>query len=172
MGDKNFYIGLPEKLGAMLSNDFLLNEEFFEFIGDVLIESCLLRTFVSIERKNSFWAMQIKVDGSLSTVCDRCGDNLKMSIQGEELYFLKVKERNKHSQNENVIFISSKKKDFNLKPILQEACFLMLPVTRKHKLENCNQSVVSRLESSKKSPRGQVISSKILKDLKNKLKKK
>ena len=172
MGDKNFNIGLPEKLGAMLSSVFILNEEFFEFIGDMLIESCFLKTLVCIERKHSFWTLQIKVEGSLRTFCDRCGDDLEVPVQGDDLYFLKVQDRNKGSQNENVIFISSKKTDFNLKPILQETCFLMFPVTRKHELEKCNQYVISRLEGSKKRAQGQVISSKILKDLKNKLKKK
>jgi len=171
MGDKCFNIGLPEKLGSKLSNEFLLNEEFFEFIGDVLIEGCFLKVVVSIERKQSFWNIEIHVDGFLRTLCDRCGDDLEVLINGKELYFLKTKERNKNSEDENIIFISSKKTDFNLRPILQEACFLLFPVTRKHKLADCNQLVINKLEKSNKDFSGQMISSEILTDLKNKLKK-
>ena len=83
----------------------------------------------------------------------------------------KRQERNKNSQTENVIFISSKKTDFNVKKLLQEACFLLLPVTRKHETEDCNQSVLIKLERSNKTTQGQIISSQGLKDLKQKLKK-
>ena len=171
MGDKRFNIGLPDKLGKKLSKDFVLNEEFFEFIGDALIESCFLQVHVSVERKQSFWDLEIKVDGFLQTFCDRCGDNLKVSIEGKDLYFLKVQERNKNFHDENIIFISSKKTDFNLKPLLEETCFLLFPVTRKHEIENCNKTVISKLGDIDRKMSGQKISSKILRDLKEKLKK-
>ena len=171
MGDNKFNIGLPEKLGVQLSKDFLLNEEFFEFVGDVLIESCFLKASVFIERKQSFWDIEVTVDGVLETFCDRCGDDLKIALKGKDLYFLKIKERNQNSHNENVIFISSKKTDFNFKKLLQDTCFLLFPVTRKHKPENCNQLIIDQLEQSVKASQGHKISSEILKDLKEKLKK-
>ena len=171
MGDKRFNIGLPEKLGGKLSSKFLLNEEFFEFTGDLLIEGCLLKAVVSVERKQSFWTIDIHVDGFIQTFCDRCGDSLRACIKGKELYFLKTKERNKNFENENIIFISSNKTDFNLRPILHEACLLLLPITRKHKPSDCNQLVISQLEKLSKDFSGQMMSSEILKDLKEKLKK-
>ena len=171
MGDKRFNIGLPDKLGNELSKDFELNEEFFEFVGDVLIESCFFKVSVSVKRKHSFWDLEVKVDGFLQTFCDRCGDNLKVLIKGKDLYFLKAQERNKNFHDENIIFISSKKTDFNLKPLLEEACFLLFPVTRKHKIENCNKKEISKLDDIDRKINGQKISSKILKDLKEKLKK-
>ena len=171
MGDKRFNIGLPDKLGKKLSKDFVLNEEFFEFVGDVLIESCFFKVSASVERKNSFWDLEVKVDGFLKTFCDRCGDGLKVQIEGKELYFLKAQERNKNFHDENMIFISSKKTDFNLKPLLEEACFLLFPVTRKHEIENCNKAVIRKLDSISGKMNGQKISSEILKDLKEKLKK-
>jgi len=171
MGDKRFNIGLPDKLGKKLSKDFVLNEEFFEFVGDVLIESCFFKVSASVERKHSFWDLEVKVDGFLKTFCDRCGDGLKVQIEGKELYFLKAQERNKNFHDENIIFISSKKTDFNLKPLLEEACFLLFPVTRKHEIENCNKAVIRKLDSISGKMNGQKISSEILKDLKEKLKK-
>jgi len=171
MGDKRFNIGLPDKLGNELSKDFELNEEFFEFVGDVLIESCFFKVSVSVKRKHSFWDLEVKVDGFLQTFCDRCGDNLKVLIKGKDLYFLKAQERNKNFHDENIIFISSKKTDFNLKPLLEEACFLLFPVTRKHEMKNCNKTVISKLDDKDRKMNGQTISSKILKDLKEKLKK-
>ena len=171
MGDTYFDIGLPEKLGNNLSKNFLLNEELFEFVGDLLIESCVLKTIVFIEKKQSFWNVEIRIEGFLNTFCDRCGDPLKVMVKGIEIYYLKRKERNKNSQNENVIFISSKKTDFNVKTLLQEACFLLFPITRKHQTEDCNQSVLINLEKSNKTVQGQTISSQMLKDLKQKLKK-
>ena len=172
MGDKRFVIGLPDKLGKKLSKEFILDEEFFEFIGDVLIESCLLNVKVSCERKQTFWNLEIKVNGFILTVCDRCGDDLKIKLNEKELFYLKVQERNINSQDENIIFVSSKTTDFNLKKLLQETCFLLIPTTRKHNINECNSNVLKNLEKFQIKTTGQLMSSKILKDYKNKIKKK
>ena len=81
MGDKRYIIGLPEKLGKKSSKDFILDDLFFEFIGDVLIKSCLLNVTVFCERKQTYWHLEIKVDGFILTLCDRCGDDLNIKIK-------------------------------------------------------------------------------------------
>ena len=99
-------------------------------------------------------------------------DDLNIKIKGNETFFLKVQERNIKLQDDNIIFISSKVTDFNLKKLLQDTCFLLIPITRKHDLKNCNPDAILNLEKFKTTKTGQLISSKILKNYKKKLKKK
>ena len=172
MGDKRYIIGLPEKLGKKSSKDFILDDLFFEFIGDVLIKSCLLNVTVSCERKQTYWHLEIKVDGFILTICDRCGDDLNIKIKGNDTFFLKAQERNIKLQDDSIIFISSKVTDFNLKKLLQDTCFFLIPITRKHDIKNCNSDAILNLEKFKTTKTGQLISSKILKEYKKKLKKK
>lgn len=171
MGDNSFEISLPEKLGKKLSIDFLLNEEFFEFVSDLIVYKCLLKVVVCVEKKQSFWNCKIDVKGELQTCCDRCGDPLEMNIKGGDTFFVKRQERNKNDQHENMFFISSKKSHFDIKSMLQEVCFFVLPLTRKHDMKDCNQLSMSYLQELNKVSNGQTISSSALKSLKKKLNK-
>ena len=86
MGDKRYVIGLPEKLGKKSSKDFILDDLFFEFIGDVLIKSCLLNVTVSCERKQTYWHLEIKVDGFILTYVIDVHD-LNNKIKGNDTFF-------------------------------------------------------------------------------------
>ena len=145
MGRSKFEMNLPNLFGKKTIENFSLDEKFFEFSDYFLIDSYSVRLALEIEKKNGFWQLDVVINGSANTYCDRCGDPLLLDLKGKDTYFLKKEEQNS-SQSHNVIYINHSSEPINLENMLKEVLFFVFPKSRIHKTNKCNLEVLSKLD--------------------------
>ena len=104
MGRFNFEVNLPSVFEKKTFANFKLDEKFFEFSDYFLIDNYSFNCDVVIEKKNTFWQLDVEINGVINTYCDRCGDPLVLNLKGIETYFLKKEESSE--QPHNVIYIT------------------------------------------------------------------
>ena len=63
MGSSKFEMNLPTFFEKKTIGDFNLDEKLFEFSDYLLIDKCDFNAHLVIEKKNTFWQLDIKVNG-------------------------------------------------------------------------------------------------------------
>ena len=86
MGRLKFDVNLPSLFGKKTIANFNLDKKFFEFSDYLLIDKCDFNAHLVIEKKNTFWQLDIKVNGFANTYCDRCGDPLVLNLKGKDVF--------------------------------------------------------------------------------------
>jgi uncharacterized metal-binding protein YceD (DUF177 family) len=150
LGRFKFEANLPSLFGKKTRVNFNLDKKFFEFSDYFLIDNYSVDCAVVIEKKNTFWQLDIEIHGFANTYCDRCGDPLLLNLQGSDIYFLKKQEEENKTEPHNVIYITHSTEPVNLKSVLKEVLFFVIPRTKIHKDNDCNLEVLKKLDTYQK----------------------
>ena len=145
MGRFNFEVNLPSIFEKKTFANFKLDEKFFEFSDYFLIDNYNFNCDIVIEKKNTFWQLDVKINGAANTYCDRCGDPLVLNLKRTETYFLKKEESS--VQSHNVIYIKHSTEPINLEGVLKEVLFFVIPRKKTHKENDCNLDALKRLDT-------------------------
>ena len=144
MGSSKFEMNLPAFFEKKTIGGFNLDEKLFEFSDYLLIDKCDFNAHIVIEKKNTFWQLDIKVNGFVNTYCDRCGDPLVLNLKGKDVYFLKKEQANNKSHN--IINITHSDQPLNVEHVLKETIFFLFPKKRIHNKKKCNLETLEKLE--------------------------
>ena len=85
--------------------------------------------------------------GVVNTYCDRCGDSLLLRLEGGDIYYIKEKSTNK--EVDNVIFITRASDSVDIKNVLLETLFFLIPKKRVHQELGCDVEVLKKIDSYK-----------------------
>ncbi len=147
MGRDVFQINLPAFFEKKITANFKLDEKFFKFSDSFLIDKYLFDVVVVIEKKNLFWQLDLEMKGVVNTYCDRCGDSLLLRLEGGDIYYIKEKSINK--EVDNVIFITRASDSVDIKNVLIETLFFLIPKRRVHQELGCDVEVLKKIDSYK-----------------------
>lgn len=137
------YVGLS--IGSH-AYEFRLTESFFALFeyseierGDILVEMELTRSSTMINLTFTF-------SGEAILPCDRCGTDLTVPVEGEEMLIVKFGLETGAIEDE-VLILGSNEHEIDISQYLYEYAHLMLPSRRVHDtLEACDQDVIEQLE--------------------------
>lgn len=125
--------------------EFEADKTFFSEFNESLIEESELRYYVELERLTTLMNLNTRVEGKVSTICDRCGDPLEKETNGD--FRLVVKFGDETSDvAEDIIVLGPAEHILNLDQLFYEYAHLCLSQKNVHESEDlCNQKALEAL---------------------------
>ncbi|MCL2131332.1 MAG: DUF177 domain-containing protein [Lentimicrobiaceae bacterium] len=135
--------------------DLEVNDMFFEKhdIEDIIGGKVHVR--LELERKETLVVLHFSMEGTLSSVCDRCLDEISIPAAGEETLMLKIVSEPCESDDENIVFIQENVHSYNVEQTVFEYLYAMIPMRKVHGETGngtCNPEMLELIEKAKAKP--------------------
>ncbi len=145
---EEYRIPLNRLKGKIREFEFTINHEFFEFFQEEDAYRGNADVKVIFRPGSLVSTLDIELKGSLQCFCDRCLDDLEISLEGKNTLYLKWSESEGES-NEDMIFLSESDHEINIAHYIYELFELNLPLTFVHPDEErgntCNENMIREL---------------------------
>lgn len=138
--------------------NYEIDDKFFANYKQTDFNNCYASIKLSLEKNHSFMLLKFEVGGSVSVVCDRCGNNLPMDLWDEfNLVIKQVENPDEMNQNEedpDVFYISRTESHIHLADWIYEFVILSIPNQRMCSEEEmggpqCNKEILAMLKKMK-----------------------
>lgn len=130
------------KLGTH-SYEFDIDKTFFDELEYSLISDGKVHATLLLEKKETMMIGHYTVEGTVSTVCDRCNDPLDVPVKGN--YRIIYKFGNEVSDDENLIVLPEETYELDVVPQLYELISVSLPIRVLHAPGECNEEMIALL---------------------------
>lgn len=90
--------------------------------------------------------LDIKIQGNFNTICDRCGDDIQMTLDCERSVICKFGEENLEN-TDDIIVLGRTDHEIILDHQFYEMIALAIPIRRTHKKGFCNEDALKNLAS-------------------------
>ncbi len=163
LGIHQFEYHFDEKFLTFFEESPKINEGEFDFN-------------VTFEKQSSMFIFDILLNGKVNSNCDRCTADIKLPVQTEQQFIVKLKaDEESHDETGEVIYVSPTIEKFDLSKLLYESICLSIPLIKTYNCENetpspCDMDVLNKLNSNEESPSDEKSVWADLTEIKNKLK--
>lgn len=123
-----------------LDNRFFLEWETLvdnDIKGELFVELTFLK-------KDNVKKIQVKIQGDLTTVCDRCLGTLTLPFCAENVFFVREREEGDEEQVDTV-FIERDAVEIDLSQLFYEIIETELPQKKVHDVNKCNVDMLKKL---------------------------
>ncbi|MDG2164170.1 MAG: DUF177 domain-containing protein [Flavobacteriales bacterium] len=139
-------IGL--KLGEY-SYQFKVDGQFFKEFDNTDLQEGSLQVDLVLKKRSNLMELMFRVKGSVNCLCDRCGDDLELPLDHQEMRIVKFSQED-FDNTDDVLIIGSEDHEINVSHIVYETIFLGLPIRKFHEKETngqiCDEEVIKRLK--------------------------
>ena len=120
--------------------------------------NCYASVKLTLEKHNSFMLLKFEIGGSVSVICDRCGNTLPMNLWDEFNLVVKQvenpEEMNQNEEDPDVFYISRTESHIHLADWIYEFVVLSIPNQRMCSEEEmggpqCNKEILAMLKKMK-----------------------
>ena len=143
-------IGL--KLGEH-SYQFKVDGQFFKEFDNTDLQEGSLQVDLVLKKRSNLMELMFRVKGSVNCLCDRCGVDLKLPLDHQEMRIVKFSQED-FDNTDDVLIIGSEEHEINVSHIVYETIFLGLPIRKFHNQETngqiCDEEVIKRLKEYQK----------------------
>ncbi len=136
-------------------HDFIFDVDqlFFDNIEYSDIKSGTLKAFVALNKKPQLLELDLKIEGFVNIICDRCLDELKMPVNFEGQVFVKFSET-EQGYTDEVIYLLPGDHEVNLAHYIYESIKISLPIKcvhpdDEHGNSTCDPEMLQRIENLK-----------------------
>ena len=125
--------------------DLELDNQFFESLDqdDILGGKCSAK--VTINARESSFALHIEAEGVVQVTCDRCLDPMDVKVEPFEEDFL-LKLADEDGEDDNAIYVDRNRTEFDLGWLLYEVIDVRLPIVHSHEPGQCNPEMEQILQ--------------------------
>lgn len=136
------FVGLKQ---GVHNFSFEIEKTFFDAFPYSLIEEGKIFVELSLDKKDALMVGEYKIKGSVISTCSRCNDLVNVPVSASQTIYYKFGTEEEADENLVVIF----PEEYKLNPSQQiyELVTVSLTANPRHKEGECNQEVVSLLES-------------------------
>ncbi len=129
---------------------FRVDDSFFAHFEESLVEKGNVKVKVTLEKRDAFIKLHLKLKGWLELTCDRCLEEYPQKIKNETEVFVKFGEK-EFDEGENIIWILPEEHQINLTQILYEYILLSIPLRHVHSknkmgIRECNTEMIEKLK--------------------------
>ena len=128
------------------SYSFTLGKEFFESFENEEIRDGNVQIEAILEKTERVTTVKISLRGEVTTLCDRCLDEMTVPIEGEETLHLRFSDT-EVSDDENVAILPEGANEIDLSQWLYEYVAVRIPLQHSHEEGECNPETVSYIKS-------------------------
>ena len=125
---------------------FTAKKEFFDQYAFDEFNQIDTVAVVELEKLSTMMILNFNVSGTISTICDRCTDQLEVSFETEEKLFAKFGDG--ESEDENIVFLPQAEYQIDVSKYIYEYVITSISTSRVHEYEeDCNQDILKRISS-------------------------
>ena len=125
---------------------FEVDDKFFAFFDYEDLSNSKIVVDVELEKHSTMLQFFFSFNGKATVPCDRCGDDVQITIKGEEKLIVKYGETSYIDQTDDILVISPAEHEVDLSQFVYEFVLLAIPVSHSHKdSKDCNQEVIKKL---------------------------
>lgn len=125
--------------------NFEIGDTFFEQLDYSEIQKGTLHVKAVFEKKANMLMLDFTISGDVEVMCDKCTDDFRLKIEGEEELIYKFGEG--ESDDEKIIIIPDNEIEIDLIQPIYEATILALPSRKIHPKNECNQEMLEAMDS-------------------------
>ncbi len=132
---------------------FNVDREFFKEFDNTDLQEGYLRVDLILKKRSNHLELMFHVKGSVSCLCDKCGADLKLPLDHQEMRIVKFSQED-FDNTDDVLIIGREDHEINVSHIVYETIFLGLPIRKFHDQETngqiCDEEVIKRLKEYQK----------------------
>ncbi|MDR3226735.1 MAG: DUF177 domain-containing protein [Prevotellaceae bacterium] len=127
---------------------FEIDNKFFEQFDYSEIKQGKLLATVELNRMNTSMTAKVSINGNVVAACDRCLDDVEISIEYEGTLLIKHGEPTDDTDNsDDIMYLNRGDDTINFAQYIYESICISLPIQRVHADESdCNEDMIKRLK--------------------------
>jgi uncharacterized metal-binding protein YceD (DUF177 family) len=126
-------------------HEFLLDNLFFTNIGGEDIQKGKIKVLLTVSKKAGVFDLAFHLNGIVVIPCDRCLDDLDLSIDTTARLIVKLG-KDYSEESDEIVVIPESEGVINLAWFLYEFTVLAIPIKHIHAPGKCNQQMTSKLK--------------------------
>lgn len=147
------HVGLAPGLHSF---EYHLEDSFFEQFAETPFTNAKLDVSLELDKKTSLFILNFSINGTLQTLCDRCGDEFELKVWDEFELVAKLTDPEKveelNEDDNEVVYFSRTDNSINISTLLYEQVILSLPMQIIHPDDTngkstCNAKAIQLLEA-------------------------
>ena len=136
------------KLGDHLYQ-FKVDGTFFKEFENTELDEGKLQIDLTLIKRSNLMELTFSVKGIVETLCDRCGGDLELPLEHQEMRIIKFSQED-FNNTDDIIILGNDDHEINVAHMVYETIALGLPSRRVHDKELngqvCDEEVLKRLE--------------------------
>jgi len=135
--------------------EYQVDDKFFADYKETDFENCYATVKVNLEKNTSFMMLKFEIGGSVTVVCDRCGNNLPIDLWDEFSLVIKQvenpEEMNETEEDPDIFYISRTESHIHMADWIYEFVMLSIPMQRMCSEDEmggpqCNKEILAMLK--------------------------
>jgi uncharacterized metal-binding protein YceD (DUF177 family) len=135
--------------------EYQVDDKFFADYKETDFENCYATVKVSLEKNTSFMMLKFEIGGSVTVICDRCGNNLPIDLWDEFSLVIKQvenpEEMNETEEDPDIFYISRTESHIHMADWIYEFVMLSIPMQRMCTEDEmggpqCNKEILAMLK--------------------------
>lgn len=139
--------------------DYVIEDAFFKAREYSEVQQARIHTQVILTKEPSLLIFDIKMEGTINVLCDRCGDPFDFPVWGERKYIVSLTNE-KFDDGDDIASLSRDASEIDISQTLYEYAILLLPQRRIHPTKEdgtseCNQEalkILNKLSEKEEEP--------------------
>ena len=142
---KTYQIDLKNlSLSETYKFDFVLDGEFFKSVDGPEVKQGNVDVSLTVVRVSSAFELNFHIDGMVTVICDRCLDDMEVSVETINRLVVTFGEMYTETSDEQVV-VSEEDGFINVAWYMYEFIALAIPMKHIHEAGECNEVMASRL---------------------------
>lgn len=130
--------------------DYVIDDAFFKDKEYSEVQQAHINTQVTLLNETHLLVFDIKMEGTINVLCDRCGDPFDFPVWGEQKLIVSLT-NDKFDEGDDIVSLSLDASEIDISQNLYEYVNLLLPQRRIHPdkeggTSGCNTDALKRLE--------------------------
>jgi len=125
--------------------EFDLDDVYFKKIDSPEVQKGKVKAKVSVKKILSIYELNFQLDGTIIIPCDRCLDDMELTIRYKEK--LQVKFGTTFSEEDEIVIVPESDGGINIAWFLYEFIVLNIPIKHVHAAGECNKTMVTKLKT-------------------------
>ncbi len=112
-----------------------IDRSFFDLFEASPVKDGVLKVELELDKKNGFFMLDFRIDGTIKSVCDRCSEDFDLELMDDHSVIIKMEAIEHHTDvQEDVIFISPADTHLEVHQLIYEFILLSIPMKKAHPL--------------------------------------
>lgn len=124
--------------------DFHIGQQFFTNMENADVRDADIAVKLVVKVANGRYDMHFNIAGQVTTLCDRCLDDLVLPIEGQ--YHILVEYGDDYNQeSDDLLVIPASDADLNVAYMIYDTVVLAIPMKHVHPMGKCNRQMTAIL---------------------------
>ncbi len=128
--------------------EFEVTDKFFSHFDHEELTNVQVELVVELEKKTTMLQLWFGFQGTGTVICDRCGEEMEIELDGEEELIVKFGDGSYVEQTDEIITIPPSEHEIDISHYVFEFIMLSVPQAHSHEEKDCNPEVIKKTEAA------------------------